>query len=66
MSEPAKLCKDCRYCVPKRRWFRASYKYAMCGRFRTSPVDGSPECFCSSMRFRDEACGPDGKGFEAP
>ena len=58
-----KLCKDCKWCVPKPMGFFSDiseFEYARCSR-TVNPVDGSPKDFCDLERKYD--C-KDGKFWE--
>jgi hypothetical protein len=72
METETKLCKDCRFCVPRHfsRFLRTpDYVYANCGRpDRVSLVDGSAKASCEYERKRDiggdDVCGREAKYFQ--
>lgn len=64
-----RLCKDCKHCRPDRFFAiiapfgSKKYQYADCA-YLKSPVDGSPWRMCSTMRWIDHLCGPEGRFWE--
>lgn len=63
MSEPVRLCKDCRWY--RRRWYQDTGTAQCAQPSVASPVDGSPILYCQSLRYEHSRCGPGGKLFES-
>lgn len=74
MTEPMKLCKDCKYY--RKSWLEhiimRTHKYDTCACPNTTqnPVTGNERRFCDMLRAQrwvelDYSCGPDGRFWEA-
>ena len=72
MTEPLKLCKDCKYCVPDTS---GGYKFARCGKITTTDIitgEVKPKWYCSinrdsgwfGSRFILFDCGKEGRHWE--